>query len=278
MRRFAFLASIVVLGAMIICTSAVGFATLAKHDVRPAITQGEIDLVDIMSRNEVRLRIGDSSGPVAFDRCLVVIFSPENENVNRQNLNAGQWTYPLYGNYLTSLMIVDQNMNSALDPGDVISLFNLYEIQKGAWTLRVFVDDVTTPIYEEVFVIPDKVATPYGAFHSSVLESSTKMVLTFGIWNTKVPYYYTIISISAPDNSTVDFWKISQLEPYVHSYNDTVWVKILDYEEKDIINYGDVIQIESTAGPLASGDWTVSVQDIYTGGMICQTVITIPPA
>jgi hypothetical protein len=277
-KRSIFLTSIIVISAMILCISAIGFVTLSDHDVRAQMSQGQIDLVDMMSRNEVRLRIGESSGPVSFDRCLVVIFSPDNEEVNSQQLKVGQWAYTLSGDHLslTSLVMVDENMNSALDPGDEISLFHLYDLQKGTWTLRVFVDDVTSPIYEEVFVVPDKTVTPYGAFHSTELVSSTGMVLTIGIWNTDVPYYYTSISITAPDGPTADVWNIGQLDTYVHSYNDTIWVKILDEQEQNIVNYNDAILVQSTDGPLASGDWTVIVRDNFTGGIICQAVVTVP--
>lgn len=280
MRHAVFLTSIVAISAMILSTSVIGLAALSKKDAETEAPKGQIDLVDVMSRNEVRLRIGECSEPVSFDRCLVVIFSPDNEEVNVQRMQSGRWAYQLSGAHisLSSLAIVDDDRNSKLDPGDSIYLSHSFDLQKGAWTLRVFVDDPTTPMFEEVFVIPDRSSTPCGAFHDAELVSNDVIILTLGIWNTDVPYYYTSLSITAPDDMTADIWNIEQLEPYTHSYNDTIQIRILDDLEKDIVNYNDAIMIVSTSGPLATGDWTVSIRDDFTSGIICQAVITVPAA
>ena len=280
MKRYLFAGAILGLVVLIISVTVYGFMNMPDTVQEKTVPLGNIDRVDIISAKEVRLQLGALSERLSFDRCDVVIFSPRNIEVSEITLEEGKWSYLLPGKRLalTSLTLLDSSLDSHLDGGDSFSLYYIDDLAKGDWILRIYVDGSSSPGLEEVFVIPDNNTTPKGAFHDPQIISGTEMIVTFGIFNAKVPYYHTSILIASPDDPSGKVWDLEQGAPYLFAYNETLWISIIDMEEQKIINYLDIVRIQSTMGTLTPGTWDISLVYDYTGQEICSVVVEVPPA
>ncbi|HSV42467.1 MAG TPA: hypothetical protein VLH13_03545, partial [Methanomassiliicoccales archaeon] len=241
MRRRFYVGAVLSLCALTVTMSLIGVNYLSSLRPDP-VPYGEFERVDMMSRYEVRLTVGEISGPLAFDRCLLVVFSPDNIEITQVRLEEGKWSYLLKDSQLTlsSVVLVDDDLDSMLEEGDEISLFHLMPLDKGAWTLRAFTDGNPVASLECIVVVPDVTETPYGVFRTADIVSPSEAVLAFGIVSGKVPFHYTCIGLVGPDGTTVE-WRPDQAEPFIFRYNDTVWLSISDLEEKGIINYNDLL-------------------------------------
>lgn len=276
MKRMVFIASILVMVMMTTIVVMYGVTHLPISKVQTAAQLGTVSQVDLLSPNEVRLTFGAGTYGLDFDRCRIVVFAPDNEEVNSLNMEDEKWTYMLKGEKLTltSIIVLDPAFDSRLDAGDGLSLYHAGELECGAWTMRLFVDGSTLPNLEEVFVVPDTDDTPNGVFRLPQMVGDSELLLPFGIFDAKVPYYYTNLYVRTPDGQT-QTWEFQRSQPMMFSFNETIWITIIDMQEQNIINFGDLVRVRSTAGPLPQGDWAFWLTFNYTDDEICQCTINI---
>lgn len=276
MKRLVFITSILVILMLTGITAWYGLTHLPASRAESPAQLGTVSRVDMVSENEVRLTFGPGTYGLDFARCRMVVFSPGNVEVNTVSMQDEQWTYMLKGERLTltSMIVLDPAFDSRMDAGDGISLYHTGALKAGAWTLRLFVDGSAQPNLEEVFVVPLTDVTPSGAFRLPQLVSGSELLLPFGIIDTKVPYYYTGLTIITPDGQSQK-WEFQQSQPMMFAFNDTIWITIVDMDEQNIISYGDLVRVRSTAGGLPEGIWTFRLTYGFTTEEICHSVVNI---
>ena len=276
MKRMVFVTSIIAVLMMTGVVTWYGMTHLPVPKTETAARLGTISTVDLLSENEVRLTFGPGTYGLDFDRCRIVIFSPQNEEVNTVSMEDEQWTYMLKGERLTltTMIVLDPAFDSRIDGGDSISLYHSRALKTGAWTVRLFVDGSAQPNMEEVFVVPVLDDTPKGVFRLPQMVSDSELLLPFGIFDSKVPFYYTSLHMRSPDGQT-QTWAFQQSQPMMFAFNDTIWITIVDMGEQNIINFGDLVRVRCTAGALPEGEWTFWLTYAYTAEEICCSTVGI---
>ena len=275
MRHLVYVTLILVMIIMTGCVAYVGLTHLPEGRADTSAYLGSISSVDAVSNKEMRLTFGYSTTGLDFDRCKMVIFAPDNLEITTIHLEKGKWSYMTKGDHftLTTVTILDMDNDSELDAGDGISLFHTKPLEQGGWTLRMFVDGSDKASLEEVFAMPSNV-TPTGAFRVPQMTNDREMFMQFGIFDSVIPLYQTTLVITTPDGQEQG-WMFQMGAPSTFSFNDTIWMSVVDMEQQHIIDYGDQINIQSTLGPLPEGDWNITLLYDYTEQAICHVDIHI---
>ncbi|OPY32567.1 MAG: hypothetical protein A4E32_01149 [Methanomassiliicoccales archaeon PtaU1.Bin124] len=276
MKHIVFVTSIIVIIVLTGGVAYVGLTHLPPPRTETAAFLGSISTVDAISANEVRLTLDASTAGLRYDRCQMVIFSPDNTEVTTVDLETDRWSYMTNGERLTltTVTMLDNDYDCEMDAYDAFSLYHTKPLELGKWTFRIFVDGNKLPSLEEYFSMPSSESTPAGAFRSPTLASSTELLVQFGIIDTAVPFYYSALQIVTPDGKN-QTWEFQQGAPNIFSFNDTIWISIIDMGEPHIINYGDIVRVQSTSGPIPAGMWQFTLFYDHTDGEICHAHIDV---
>jgi len=270
-----FIGVVVSLTILIVAVTYWGIVTLesAERDIAPV---GDISVVVPVSSKEIWLGIGEVSEPIDYDECRIVLVSPNSWETYTIDLDGRYTGYSAPENSfgLTTIGIVDQTENGMIDAGDMITIIHEYDLSEGTWDFKLLYGSNSISMHE-VFVVPDMEDAPYGSFHSTNVLSASKVIVSFGLISTDVPFYYTKLVLTSPDGNGTMEWSLGMDVSQPHVCNGTVSVYISDADRENIIDYLDRIIIQSTGNGLAKGTWGISLVYDFTDEVICQTSFEI---